>query len=412
MTEIENDSISVDSGSCDCSEYNSDMSWFYNSKNLQESSTHFSIIQNKKKSIEEKNIIINDEIQDKKNEEINQFPLKANLNQEPQKIFMPKNIKSENDIQNNDTNLNIAKKFTNYRSKYRMALKNKNEENQKDEGYNSDTNNENKNKNENNDEQKEENTRFKYRHLTHKININKKIDINNTENENKGGRINFYRRFHADNKEKNNEIEQDNNDKEKDDEISQDNNKDKIQTNPTNESFRTKFFNSYKNFSRFRGKYKEEREKEKEKEKDKENNTIKEEKNKEPLKEQIRLKTLKEKIVNETKNLPLQPGQTIKPKIVTTRKLKPITNIVTNDDGTQNIIIENTTLTTTIINEILDESNMENDEYPLDIQLVRQHITKKYVTEIESNPYNPKKRFSHFNRIKANIKFLLKKQIN
>ena len=392
MTEIEKDSLSIESGSCDCSEYNSDMSWFYNSKNLSESSTHFSIIQNKKKLFEEKNIISNELTQDKKNEEINQFPIKVNLNIEPQKILMPKNIKSENNIQNDNTNLNIARKFTNYRSKYRMALKNKNEMNQKDEGYNSDTNNENKN--EKNDEAKEENTRVNNRHLTHKININKKIDINNTENENKGRRINFFRRFHAINKnnkeqeyEKDKEITQNNN-KEKDDEITKDNNKEKNQTNTTNESFRTKFFNSYKNFSRFRGKYKEEREREREKEKEKENN-IKEEKNTEPLNEPIRLKTLKEKIVNETKNLPLQPGQTIKPKIVTTRKLKPITNIVTNDDGTQNIIIENTTLTTTIINEILDESNKENDEYPLDIQLVRQHITKKYVTEIESNPYHP-----------------------
>ena len=387
MTEIEKDSLSVESGSCDCSEYNSDMSWFYNSKNLSESSTHFSIIQNKKKLFEEKNIISNELTQDKKNEEINQFPIKVNLNIEPQKILMPKNIKSENNIQNDNTNLNIARKFTNYRSKYRMALKNKNEMNQKDEGYNSDTNNENKN--EKNDEVKEENTRVNNRHLTHKININKKIDINNTENENKGRRINFFRRFHAINKEQDKEKDKEitqNNNKEKDDEITKDNNKEKNQTNSTNESFRTKFFNSYKNFSRFRGKYKEEREREKEREKE---NNIKEEKNTEPLNELIRLKTLKEKIVNETKNLPLQPGQTIKPKIVTTRKLKPITNIVTNDDGTQNIIIENTTLTTTIINEILDESNKENDEYPLDIQLVRQHITKKYVTEIESNPYHP-----------------------
>ena len=66
MTEIEKDSLSIESGSCDCSEYNSDMSWFYNSKNLSESSTHFSIIQNKKKLFEEKNIISNELTQDKK----------------------------------------------------------------------------------------------------------------------------------------------------------------------------------------------------------------------------------------------------------------------------------------------------------------------------------------------------------
>lgn len=34
MTEKENDSLSVESGSCDRSNYNSDISWFYFSKNL------------------------------------------------------------------------------------------------------------------------------------------------------------------------------------------------------------------------------------------------------------------------------------------------------------------------------------------------------------------------------------------
>ena len=74
----------------------------------------------------------------------------------------------------------------------------------------------------------------------------------------------------------------------------------------------------------------------------------------------------------------------------------PNTKMVTNVDGTQNIITENTTLTTTIINEILDSSEANNDNYPLDIQLVRQYITKTYITEIESTPYIPKKRFSFF----------------
>ena len=101
--------------------------------------------------------------------------------------------------------------------------------------------------------------------------------------------------------------------------------------------------------------------------------------------------------MNETKNLVLQPGQTVKPKTVSNRKLKPTTKIVTNDDGTQSIITENTTLTTTTINEILDSNKDYNDEYPLDIQLVRQHITKTYVTEIESKPFEPKKRLSYFN---------------
>ena len=392
MLEKENDSISIESGSCDCSEYNSDISWFYFSKNLKESSIiQFSIINNnnKKKSEEEKNNINKEIPQDEKNEEKNKFEIKVNLNEEPQKIQMPKNMKNENDIKNENSHLNITRKFTNYRSKYRMALYNKknqelnNKEDiiKKDEGYNSDTN-DNKNK----EEQNEINTGKTNRHLTHKVNINNKINTNISENENKERKLFFFSsRFHI-NKEKEKEKENEN--------IQENKEKDKAQINQVNEGFRKKYFNSYKYYTSLRAKHKEEKEKEKE---NSIKESIKEESNKEPLKNQIRLKTLKEKVVNETKNLPLQPGQTIKPKIVTKRKLQPVTNIVTNDDGTQNIITENTTLITTIINEILDSSNTENDDYPLDIQLVRQHITKKYVTEIESNPYLPKKRFSHFN---------------
>ena len=176
MSKIENDSISIESGSCDCSDYNPDMSWFYFSKNLTESKIiQFSIINNNnKKNSEEKNIIIKEIPQDKKNEEKNKFEIKVNLNEEPQKIQMPKNMKNENDIKNENSHLNITRKFTNYRSKYRMALNNnKSQElnnkeiNKKDDGYNSD-----KNDNKNKEEQNEINTRMNNRHLTHKVNIN------------------------------------------------------------------------------------------------------------------------------------------------------------------------------------------------------------------------------------------------
>ena len=106
MSEKENDSISVESGSCDCSDYNSDMSWFYFSKNLTESSIiQFSIINNnnKKKSEEEKNNINKEIPQDEKNEEKNKFKIKVNLNEEPQKIQMSKNMKNENDIKNENS---------------------------------------------------------------------------------------------------------------------------------------------------------------------------------------------------------------------------------------------------------------------------------------------------------------------
>ena len=101
---------------------------------------------------------------------------------------------------------------------------------------------------------------------------------------------------------------------------------------------------------------------------------------------------IKEKVVKETKTITLEPGQTIKPKIITKRKLKPNTAIVKNEDGSQNIIIEHTVLTTITLNEIIDPSKIYQDKYPLDIQLVKQHITKTYKSEIENNPYRPNKK--------------------
>ena len=101
---------------------------------------------------------------------------------------------------------------------------------------------------------------------------------------------------------------------------------------------------------------------------------------------------IKEKVVKETKTFTLEPGQTIKPKIITKRKLKPNTTIVKNEDGSQNIIIEHTVLTTVTINEIIDSSKLYQDKYPLDVQLVKQHITKTYKSEIENNPYRPNKK--------------------
>jgi hypothetical protein len=106
---------------------------------------------------------------------------------------------------------------------------------------------------------------------------------------------------------------------------------------------------------------------------------------------QIRGSAVKEKIVNETKNIILEPGQTFRPKIITKRKLKPMINIVSNEDGTKNIITENTTLTTITVNEIINSSKISQDKFPLDIQKVRQHITKIYKTESISKPFSQKK---------------------
>ena len=380
---FENDSLSVESGSCDCSNYNSDISWFYLSENLKTSHFDFNIIIDKSK--EKESSKINEEILENKAEQNikEQNEIKVNLNKEIQRIEMPKFIKNENNSTEN-LHTGIRKKYTDYRNKYKMALrnnkslelylnteKNKNEINRKETEFKKDIIKDNK---------KEEEINIKpqinNRHLTNKVYRNRFFNLTIPNNENKNNK---------------------NNSSEKDDDIKI-NKKEEKEEKEENDNkinlprFRRNFFNSYKNVKNFKEKYKKEEENLK-------NNETKnnKEKNNDEQNNQIRGKTLKEKVVNETKNLVLEPGKTIKPKIVTKRKLMPNIKIDTNEDGTQNMITENTTLTTTIINEILDSSEANNDNYPLDIQLVRQHITKTYITEIESNPYVPRKRFSHFN---------------
>ena len=383
---FENDSLSVESGSCDCSNYNSDISWFYLSENLKTSHFEFNIIIDKSKEKEASKIkeeILENKVEQKIKE---QNEIKVNLNKEIQRIEMPKFIKNENNSTEN-LHTGIRKKYTDYRNKYKMALKNnkslelylnteknKNEINRKETEFKKEIIKDNK---------KEEEINIKpqinNRHLTNKVYRNRFFNLTIPNNENKNNKNNSSEK---DKDIKINKIEE----REEKDEKEENNNKINLPR------YRRNFFNSYKNVKNFKEKYKKEEENFK-------NNDIKntKEENNDDQNNQIRGKTLKEKVVNETKNLVLEPGKTIKPKIVTKRKLMPNVKIVTNEDGTQNMITENTTLSTTIINEILDSSEANNDNYPLDIQLVRQHITKTYITEIESNPYVPRKRFSHFN---------------
>ena len=87
---FENDSLSVESGSCDCSNYNSDISWFYLSENLKTSHFDFNIIIDKSK--EKESSKINEEILENKAEQNikEQNEIKVNLNKEIQRIEMPK----------------------------------------------------------------------------------------------------------------------------------------------------------------------------------------------------------------------------------------------------------------------------------------------------------------------------------
>ena len=394
MSEEVNDASSVESGSCDCSNYNEDISWFYDSNNLKISTTNFTILKsknkkllNKVKPLSSKELI--KELENNKDEDKTQFETNVNINKEPQKIEVPKNINNENNDLKEDSHFSIRKKFTNYRSKYKMALhNNKGLELYKNYGKNDNETNQNENNiilDRYKDDKKNEKVVLKYdlnnRDLDNIINENKKFNINTSVDENKEKKINLFHKFNKNNLDKETEN--------KDDKKEEEN---QVEKTPKYQSFRRRFFNTYKNTNRVKDVYNEDKEVKDNIEKDEQKQI-----SYDTPKKQMRGKTLKEEVVKETKNLVLQPGQTVKPKNVSNRKLKPKTTIVTNEDGTQSIITENTTLTTTTINEIVDSNKDCNDEYPLDIQLVKQHITKTYVTEIETNPYEPKKRISYFN---------------
>jgi hypothetical protein len=94
--------------------------------------------------------------------------------------------------------------------------------------------------------------------------------------------------------------------------------------------------------------------------------------------------TTKHKVVKETQNIILKPGETIKPKSITKRQLKPHTTIVRNEFGKESIVTENTLLTTVIVNELVEPSKNRRNKNPQDGQLVKQYITKIYKTEIET----------------------------
>jgi hypothetical protein len=207
MSEEGNDASSVESGSCDCSNYNEDISWFYNSKNLKISKTQFNILKSKNKiPLNNTNQLSSKELtkesEDKKEEEKKQIEIKVNINKEPQRIEVPKNMKNESNNLNEDSHLNITKKFTNYRSRYRMALRN-NKGLELYKNYGKNNNEENPNENNNNDKYKENKKNEKdelknnlnMRDLENKINENRKFNINAPVDENKEKRINLFKKY-------------------------------------------------------------------------------------------------------------------------------------------------------------------------------------------------------------------------
>ena len=400
MVEKESDSESVESGSCTCSDYNSDCLWFYDSRALGTSYMRFCILSDKD------NIIIKKEkskaMPDNKKISVNKineikkdlFTNKTNKRKNVIKLTNSSSVKNQNTIL--DAQINKSK-FNNNNSNYSHRRK-KNENLELLVGDNK-----------NNKILRQ--TSDKFNRKTYKdLNINtKKTDffpinvdeyehnysapIENiyTHEKNINTMHNMYRSpINYSNKRRLifNNINQTEEIKNKRRNIFNDNNQTEEKTNKFNlempktyNSPRRNFYKTFSNMKYFNN--------DKNDEKINDNN----EANVIHKNFQSRGRTIKEKIVKETKNITLEPGQTIKPRMITKRKLKPHTSIIKNEDGSENIIIENTTLTTVTVNEIIDSSKLYNDKYPLDVQLVKQYITKIYKTEIENNPYRPKKEF-------------------
>ena len=394
MVEIESDQESaqesIESGSCDCSDYNQDVSWFYDSRNLQTSFMRFCIIKDDEQEQEE-NITKKEQPKNANDDQKNNEPKNvSNIYQINRGNNVIKFSKSSRKTEpNNDENKNKTKLTKNYNNnviKYHIQTKNNDKLNNTDNNTdNNDDNNQNKVKN------------YTYKPKKNYVKRHNNSMFNNV-----------YNVYNTDSKQTNllsdnkKEYEPINNEPERKIEIDDEKITSTPIRSPVNQQKRQiKFYNNYKTDKKFEDTIR------KLKgyvgprmcEIDDDNDEIKivgnydsnDTKNTTRRNNQTRGRTVKERVVKEVKNITLQPGQTIKHRTITKRKLKPITTIVNNDDGTQNIVTESTTLTTITINENLDSSKMYDDEYPLDVQLVKQYITKVYKTEIEVNTYKPKK---------------------
>jgi len=420
MKKVESDNESVESGSCTCSDYDPDCSWFYDSRILQTSFMRFSILGEDKKTnyIRKKFSIIKNDLKNVKKESNNKekktrdIKLDSNSNSNSKRknvIKITRNTQyKKNDVIKDDhidkTKINLNQtRFVRNRRKNDSAdyiIDNNNEDKSNDNESND--NNINKTYVPKNSFMDNYNNSDYFQDLEQNFDKNDFFPRNMNEYEH-----NFsvpIEKLYMDNNFMSNWLKSPSmgigdktfgifNNRYNNDFKSEQ--KERIQKKISAEppkgfsSSKKNFYNSFSNINYMNDDYNDNNDYNDEKFiRNISNSNIKSNNRNRNL--PSRGRTIKEKIVKETKNITLEPGQKIKPKIVTKRKLKPVTNIVNNEDGSHSIITENTTLTTITINEYIDSSKLYHDKYPLDVQLVRQHITKIYKTEIENNPYYPK----------------------
>ena len=371
--EYDNESVSVESGSCTCSDYESDCSWFYDSRDLGTSYMRFCIL---KETENEESPIKDGKPINKRFHRNNEQPYPNYDNRKKNYI----NIKNKKNDLNNDSNMdksdyideNYGQNSFNKNYDNINYLETKNIPFKKKINLKTDYNNYNNNYNNysyndiNNDYPSDYQSKKFYpeNYNEYEHNYSAPIEINNYQDKKNGAQrspinITSKRRYYYNlNKNKNEDKGYDNykkvgiqsprnyykNLKNIDIAISDDDNYDEDEENAESINVTNKVY---------------------------ENNG----------------RTIKEKIIKEVKTINLEPGETVKPKMITKKKLKPITTIVKNNDGTQSLITENTVLTTVIVNEIIDSQTLYDDNYPIDVQLVKQYITKIYKTEIDNSPY-------------------------
>ena len=430
MSEDKSDQESVESGSCTCSDYNKDMSWFYDSRNLKRSTMRFSIIS--ENTSDNKIFLFKKRRQYMFEKKLSKSNNNSNNNSNNSNNNSNNNINSSNNKSTNNLLNNSFTKRENYRKniiKMTNSYSTKNIE-RKDER----TNKVKKHKinliehpprrknDESIDELRNKPKPKKKSILTHKLRnnastnnispkinkdvknhtkkskflpendkdseqnfnspIEKKIDLNKRKNINNSKsnidisrspinltkkRIHFY---HLNRTAKNNN-----------DEPFQKKNF----NSPRSRGFISPKYKTYNNDNKNNDNIDENDEEQKYLNEyyndiDKDNDKNKGVRDKYTNKNII----TKHKIVKETRNIILQPGETIKPKSITKRKLRPHTTIVKNSNGKESIITENTYLTTVTVNEIVDSSNNRNGKISPDGQLVKQYITKIYKTETET----------------------------
>jgi len=405
----ESDNESVESGSCTCSDYDPDCSWFYDSRTLETSYMRFYIygISNKNNIINKNKPLINrrEEARNNTNNKIDEITIDNNLKSNSKRknvIKITRRSPYRNSGAIKDDHINKSKMLN--KTEYLMKNnKNDSMELTLDNNTNNEDNSSNNNNNNNNNERKVHRTYMPKKYLMGNYSIPSfkepefSIDKNDFFQENIDDDFEqkltepsdkFDKFFMGDNfmthaqrspittkgrfyKRRENRVEYKTEQKPKIQKIN-------VDINRAFDSPNKNYNNSFSNINFFNEDNKDELFSSSSNSNYKNRNV------------QTRGRTIKEKIVKEIKNITLQPGQSIKPKIITKRKLKPVTNIIKNDDGSQNIITENTTLTTIIINEFIDSSKIYQDDYPLDVQLVKQHITKIYKIETENNTCLPK----------------------